>query len=146
MGKQMTDNPIEWRMHLTVPPGKVYDLLNSGKGRASFWAESAEEVDGGIDFEFINGQCYRSMILEREYPRKFSLIYFGGTATFELSGDGRGGTDLQLRHEGVPSGEWIEVHAGWLNVLFPLKAQLIYGVDLRNHDPSRTWDQGYADQ
>ena len=42
--------------------------------------------------------------------------------------------------------EWHDVHAGWLNVLFPLKAMLAFGVDLRNHDPSRSWDQGYADQ
>lgn len=45
-----------------------------------------------------------------------------------------------------PSDEWAEVHAGWLNVLFPLKAWTTFGVDLRNHDPTRTWHEGYADQ
>jgi hypothetical protein len=55
-------------------------------------------------------------------------------------------TDLLLTHSGVPEDEWVEVHAGWLNVLFPLKAWLKFGVDLRNHDATRTWDQGYADQ
>jgi hypothetical protein len=46
----------------------------------------------------------------------------------------------------VEGDAWHEVHAGWLNVLFPLKAYVAHGVDLRNHDPRRTWDEGYADQ
>jgi len=32
------------------------------------------------------------------------------------------------------------------NVLFPLKAWLMPGADLRNHDPTRSWDDGYVDQ
>lgn len=31
------------------------------------------------------------------------------------------------------------MHAGWLNVLFPLKAWLLQGLDWRNDDPTRTW-------
>jgi hypothetical protein len=72
--------------------------------------------------------------------------YIGGPVSFELSPDGGGGTELFLVHQGIGSDEWNEVHAGWLNVLFPLKAWLAHGVDLRNHDPGRSWDQGYADQ
>lgn len=70
----------------------------------------------------------------------------GAVARFEMSPDERGGTDLLLTHTGVPEEEWTEVHAGWLNVLFPLKAWLLYGVDLRNHDPARSWARGDADQ
>jgi hypothetical protein len=33
-----------------------------------------------------------------------------------------------------------------LDVLFPLRAWLAYGVDLRDHDPAWSWDQGYAAQ
>ena len=51
-----------------------------------------------------------------------------------------------LTHEGVATDEWNEVHAGWLNVLFPLKGWVAHGIDLRNHDAERSWDQGYADQ
>ena len=78
--------------------------------------------------------------------RDLALDYFGAVARFELTPDGRGGTDLLLTQDGVPVAEWDEVHAGWLNVLFPLKAWLAHGVDLRNHDPARSWDRGYADQ
>jgi hypothetical protein len=43
-------------MHLPVAPGDVYDALDSSEGRAAFWAESAVERDGLVEFEFINGQ------------------------------------------------------------------------------------------
>lgn len=138
--------PIRWRMHVPVPPDKVFAALDSDHGRASFWAESAIEVDGHIEFRFINGYACSSRVLERRPPEVFSIDYIGGPARFALSPDDRGGTDLLLTHEGVEPEEWNEVHAGWLNVLFPLKAWLTHGVDLRNHDPERTWDQGYADQ
>jgi len=139
--------PIRWRMHIPgVPPEVVFEALDSDRGRASFWAESAVEMRGFIEFRFINGYTCRSEILERRPPHVLSIDYFGGRATFELTADGRGGTDLLLTHEGIAPEEWHEVHAGWLNVLFPLKAWVMHGIDLRNHDPERSWDQGYADQ
>ena len=104
------------------------------------------EKDGAVEFTFINGYRTRSRVVEREPPRVYALDYIGAVARFELTSDARGGTDLLLTHDGVPAEEWNEVHAGWLNVLFPLKAWLAFGVDLRNHDTGRTWDQGYADQ
>lgn len=138
--------PIRWRMHIPAPPERVYDALDSDAGRAAFWAESAIETDGAIEFRFINGYTWRSAIVERRAPHVFAIQYFGGLARFELTGDGRGGTDLLLTHEGIGPDEWNDVHAGWLNVLFPLKAWVVHRIDLRNHDPVRSWDQGYADQ
>jgi uncharacterized protein YndB with AHSA1/START domain len=138
--------PIRWRMHIPVPPERVYAALDSDDGRAAFWAESAVEVDGAIDFRFSGGYRCRSPIVERRPPHVFALDYIGGVARFELTPDGAGGTDLLLTHEGVPAEDWQEVHSGWLNVLFPLKAWLAHGVDLRNHDDRRAWEQGYADQ
>jgi hypothetical protein len=35
--------------------------------------------------------------------------------------------------------------AGWGSGLMALKGVMDYGVDLRNHEPMRTWDQGYVD-
>ena len=137
---------IRWKLHVPVAPEKVYDALNSDEGRASFWAQSAIEHDGHIHFEFVNGMSYRSRVLEREPSKRFSIDYFGAVATFELEPDGAGGTDVTLTHDGVDAESWTEVHAGWLNVLFPLKAWLAHGVDLRNHDPKRLWDDGYVDQ
>ena len=138
--------PIRWRLHLPVSPSIVFEALDSDAGRAAFWAESAVEIQGAIEFRFINGVHYRAAILERRVPEVFEIEYFGSPARFELEPDGAGGTDLLLTHTGVPAEEWIEVHAGWLNVLLPLKAWVVHRVDLRNHDVRRSWDQGYADQ
>lgn len=140
------DGPIRWRMLIPVPPERVYEAIASDEGRASFWAESARESDGVIEFVFANGYKHRARILESERPKRFAIEYFGGFVSIDFAASGSGGTDLLLVHEGVNREEWNEVHAGWLNVLFPLKATLTFGVDLRNHDPSRSWDQGYADQ
>lgn len=133
-------------MHIPVPRERVFAALDSDAGRASFWAESAAEQDGVVTFEFVNGVRHAARILERRPPEHWCIEYFGAPAAFTLADDGRGGTDLTLLHDGVPSDEWAEVHAGWLNVLFPLKAWTTFGVDLRNHDPTRTWHEGYADQ
>ncbi len=138
--------PIRWRMHIPASPEEVFAALDSDEGRASFWAESAVESDGHIHFRFVNGYACRGRVLERRPPHRLSIEYIGGPVRFELTADGRGGTDLLLTHAGIGPEEWNEVHAGWLNVLFPLKAWVAYGVDLRNHDPDRSWDQGYADQ
>lgn len=138
--------PIRWRIHLPVPPERVYEALDTEEGRAAFWAESASENDGKIEFRFINGVTYVSKVLERRPPRTFAVDYMGGPAVFELTPDGAGGTDLLLTQEGVTAADWNETHAGWLNVLFPLKAWVVHGVDLRNHDPERLWERGFADQ
>lgn len=133
-------------MHIAAEPQRVFEALDTDAGRAAFWAESATESDGYIEFRFINGYQCRSRILRRDPPTLFELDYIGGLARFELEPDGKGGTDLLLIHEGMSDDAWSEVHAGWLNVLFPLKVWVLYGTDIRNHDPQRSWDQGYADQ
>lgn len=85
-------------------------------------------------------------MLRTEPPSLFEFRYFGSIVAVELAGDGQGGTDLTLTNAGVAETEYQQVHAGWLNVLLPLKAAADFGVDLRNHDPTRTWRQGYVDQ
>ena len=137
---------IEWRIHLVSSPEAVWELLATDDGRARFWAESAVERDGSIEFEFVNGMQWRGRVLAAERPRSFAVEYFGGSrASFELASDGAGGTDLTLREVDVPA-EWAdENRAGWVSVLLELKAACDFDVDLRNHDVSRTWSQGYCD-
>lgn len=141
-----TGREIRWRLHLPVVLEDVFRTLDTAEGRAKFWAEAAEETDGVIAFRFINGQQYQGRILERTPPRILTLDYFGSAASFALSPDAEGGTELTLTHGGVPPDQYAEVMAGWCSVLLALKAWLVSGVDLRNHDPGRTWDQGYVDQ
>ena len=137
---------IRWKMHLSSPPDRVYRALTTDEGRASFWAERAVDVGGMILFEFINGVRESSQILQRDRHRRFALRYFGAETVFQLEPAEDGGTDLTLTTRGFAPEEREELLAGWLNVLFPLKAAVDHGVDLRNHDPARTWDDGWADQ
>ncbi len=137
---------IRWRLHLASPPEKVFEVLATDVGRARFWAESAVERDGAIDFRFPNGMTWRAKVLERVPASRLVVEYFGGSrTTFELASDGRGGTDLTLTDEGVPEIWREETKAGWVSVLMALKAVVDFGVDLRNHDPQRSWDAGFAD-
>jgi uncharacterized protein YndB with AHSA1/START domain len=133
---------IEWRLHLSSPAERVYELLSSADGRASFWAESAPERDGYIEFTFPGGLEWRGRILAAQPPRVFALEYYGGTEVrFTLEDDGAGRCDLTL----TDTADEAETMAGWVSVLLALKAAADFGVDLRNHDPARTWSAGYAD-
>jgi len=137
---------IRWRVHLASPPEAVYDVLATDAGRARFWAETAVERGGAIEFEFVNGMRWRGAVLAAERPRLFAVEYFGGSrATFELAADGAGGTDVSLTETGVPADWKAENHAGWVSVLLELKAAVDFDVDLRNHDARRTWSQRYCD-
>lgn len=140
------DGSIRWRIHLRSSPAAVYELLATGSGRARFWARRAEETAGVVRFEFANGQRLVAEILERSPPRRFALTYFGDSrVTFELAGDGAGGTDLALCEEGVPEADRLDNLAGWVSVLLALKAAADFGIDLRNDDAAKRWEHGYVD-
>ena len=124
----------------------MYDLIATSDGRRRFWAEAADERDGVVEFRFSNGAVWRGRVLERDAPHRFAVEYLGGSrATFECADDGAGGTDLTLTETGVSPEDWEENHAGWVSVLLALKAAADFDVDLRNHDPSRSWDAGFVD-
>ncbi len=144
----MQSNPdsIIWRLHLRSSPQRVYDMLATNAGRACFWAESAEERDGAIHFRFINGVTTVGEILERNPPRRFALEYFGSRVVFDLADDSAGGTDLTMTNTGYAPKDRDEILPGWLNVLLPLKAAADFGIDLRSHDPQRSWNQRFVDQ
>jgi uncharacterized protein YndB with AHSA1/START domain len=136
---------ITWRIHLTSSPACVFETIASGRGRARFWAESADETDGVVNFRFPNGMNWDGQILSCNAPDHFSLDYFGNQVDFIISSDGQGGTDLTLVDHGNPEEDRNETLAGWVSVLLALKATVDFGVDIRNHDRQRTWDHGYVD-
>jgi hypothetical protein len=145
MGFLEDDSTIQWRLSLKSSPAVVYQFLTTDEGRARFWAESTEERDGQVFFQFPNGQTWAGKIIEKIPAKKFSIHYYGGSlTTFKLSDDGWGGTDLLLRDEGVMPEDRMDVIAGWVSVLMALKGAADFGIDLRNHDPKRTWDHGYV--
>lgn len=146
MGFQDDPNVIRWRLHLHSPRTKVYQMLSTAVGRASFWAESADERDGVIHFVFPNHVTWTAQILQATPPAYYAVQYYGNSvAAFTLAEDGQGGTDLTLTDTGVPTAHRTEVIAGWVSVLMAMKAAVDFGVDLRAHDPERHWDNGYVE-
>ena len=143
---QSESDIIRWKLHLKSSPEAIYQKLSTDEGRASFWAESAAEEHNVIHFIFPNQAEWKGKILEKKPPHQFKVEYYGGSVTtFELSPDNADGTDLTLTDQGVPQEDRIEVIAGWVSVLMALKASVDFGVDVRTHDPSRTWDEGYVE-
>ncbi|HET6603006.1 MAG TPA: SRPBCC domain-containing protein [Xanthomonadaceae bacterium] len=136
---------IHWRLHLASPPAKVWELLITDEGRMRFWCDHSRRLGDTIEMRFSNGCVEHAEVLAELPYERLALRYFGTTLSFELLPDGRGGTDLSVRHENVPEHDRDDVLPGWLNVLFPLKAVADHGIDLRNHDPERTWNHGYCD-
>ncbi|HSG41661.1 MAG TPA: SRPBCC domain-containing protein, partial [Anaerolineales bacterium] len=145
MSFQNESGQIRWKLHFRSSPDAVFQKLISNEGRAAFWAESAVEKEGNIHFVFPSGVGWKGRILESDPPHRFKVEYYGGSiTTFDLESDGAGGTDLSLIDQSVSDKYKTEViaGAGWISVLMALKASVDFGVDLRNHDPKRTWDQG----
>lgn len=136
---------ITWKIHLKSNPNDVFDLLVTSEGRSKFWSEKATEEDGVIHFLFPNGQTYDGRILKKVHNKEFHLDYFDSVVKFQLEQAENDGTDLTLINENVPESNFLEVHAGWISILMNLKAGADFQCDLRNHDPKRTWNQGYAD-
>lgn len=146
MNNQSRPDTIHWKLHLHASPENVYSMLASNDGRAQFWAESAMELEKHVHFVFPDGSKWRGKILTARPGELFQVEYYGGSqASFQLSGDGKTGTILELTDENVPEKDLIEVTAGWVSVLMTLKAAIEFGVDLRNHDSDYTWNKGFVD-
>lgn len=145
MSFQTEKGVIRWKMHFLSPIGKVFSALATDEGRSRYWAESAPEVDGCVTFNILGYEPFSGRILKKHAPSLFALEYFGTIVEFSLQDDGKGGTDLSLVATRVDESIRMEMVAGWVSVLMAMKAAVDHGVDLRNHDASRTWNDGYAD-
>jgi len=145
MNFQPESHAIKWKVHFASPQEKVFEALATDAGRASFWAESAPEENGQITFHFVDHAPVSGRVLDKTPPRSFAVEYFGSIVAFSLEADASGGTDLTLVSTRVPEDSRVEVISGWVSVLMAMKAAVDHGVDLRNHDPSRSWSNGYAD-
>ena len=135
---------INWKIHLKSSPQKVYEFLSTDSGREKFWAESCIEENGYVHFKFINGQEYIAKILVNS-PSFFELEYCNSIVKFEMLPADMGGTDLILNNYGVSDEDYLDNYAGWLSVLFALKGAVDFGIDFRNHDPQRTWDNHFVE-
>jgi uncharacterized protein YndB with AHSA1/START domain len=108
---------IEWRIHLSSSPERVYEFLSTAEGRAAFWAESAPERDGHIEFTFPGGLEWRGQILEAVPPRVFSVRYYGDTEARFVLEAAAGGCDVLL----TDTADDAETRSGWVSVLLALR-------------------------
>lgn len=145
MNFQANSNTILWKIHFRSSPQKVFDALATNEGRAKFWAESTEEKNDSVTFHIYNYPPSTGKILAKDPPHLFELEYFGTRVRFKLQSDEHGGTILHLHAEVDDDAMRKEMTAGWVSVLMAMKAAVDFGVDLRNHDPNRAWEQGFAD-
>jgi uncharacterized protein YndB with AHSA1/START domain len=137
---------IVWRLRLAAAPERVFRAWLSPADHERFWCERSEALpDGSFRQHFIDGTVARCAIEDTQAVAHIRFRYFESQVDIHLQPRDTG-TDLTLIALGVEPHEWNDVHAGWLNVLLPFKAWVDFGIDLRNHDPLRTWAQRYVDQ
>ena len=140
-----SNEKIRWKLHLQSPPEIVYYHLTTDEGRMKFWAEKSRERDNKIEFTFSNGQMHTATILSSTSNKSYELEYFDSRVSFELVRDPFNGTELTMVNHEVPASEFHNHYAGWVSVLLALKGAVDFGVDLRNHDKSMTWDDLFVD-
>jgi uncharacterized protein YndB with AHSA1/START domain len=138
---------IEWKVHLASPPAAVFESLTTDAGRERFWAEHSRAENGAFTLRFSGGEQLRCAVVAQSAPQCFAFRYFAETLVeITLTADERGGTDLSLAEIGFKDeAHRVENYAGWIQVLLCLKAALDHNVDLRNHDPTRTWAAGFCE-
>ena len=149
MAKIKSFQPIKgqiiWKVHFSSAIEQVYTALTTDKGRKTYWAEATKEKDGFIEFTFFNYPIIKSKIIAQKPPELFKIEYFETEVTFKLAATADGETDLTLINIVPDEALKQEVTAGWVSVLLAMKAAVDFGIDLRNHHPERTWDNGYLD-
>ena len=123
----------------------VFERISTDAGRESFWVESSIETGGKIHLRFPNGQTLDCKVLARKLDRRFSLTYFDDTQVDFNIIENADGSVVEMTESGLSTESWSENRAGWISVLLNLKSVLANGPDLRNHDPARTWDEGFVD-
>lgn len=145
MSSRPEPSVIRWRVHFASEPERVYRALSTDEGRRGYWAESTQETEGAIRYVFLNGVESHGRVLAARPPSRYAVTYFGNRVVFDIESDGCGGSDLEVCCMDVSEQERAELTAGWVSWLVAMKASVDFGVDLRNHDPKRTWQHGYAD-
>jgi uncharacterized protein YndB with AHSA1/START domain len=144
----MTIPSVQWKLHLRSAPDHIFALFSTDAGRCAFWSETSLESENTMTLSFLGEPhpiaCH---ILERTPPHRFVFQYWAGTTVeVSLCPDERGGTDLTVTETGFLTAAHREENlAGWVTVLMNLKAVADHGIDLRNHDPERTWKAGYCE-
>jgi uncharacterized protein YndB with AHSA1/START domain len=143
--KVTVGSPIVWRLSLTSPPERVFELLDTDAGRERFWALRSRSVPGGFELDFPGDVHGRVDVIDRRPPTRLAIRYFGSEAELELTAREEGGCLFQVTCRCDDPASWFEFYPGWVSWLLTLKAAADFDVDLRNGEPGRAWEQRYVD-
>lgn len=135
-----------WRLYCASPPDQVYAMWTSDAGRMRFWAEESRSEGPAFRLRFPDGTEEVCTICAAEPLKRFTFTYFRSEVELSFTPDEDGGTVVELANRRVPEEEYEEALPGWVSVLLAFKAAVDFGIDIRNHDPRRTWGRRYVDQ
>lgn len=134
---------IEIRIRVAAAPAAVYERFATDAGRETFLCESSRSRHGRSVLRFPNGESTAMRVTGFAADRRIEFDYFGDSVCVEFRA-GDAGTVVELR-TAVAARDHAEILAGWVSVLLALKAAVDHGVDLRNHEPALSWDNGFVD-
>lgn len=150
--------PYDWtqftqRVLIKAPPLRVFKAWTDPAEIVRWFTVKAElepRKGGRLYFEWLAGDKFEGKIIR---VRKPNLLVFpfgskGEEVEVKIS-KVKGGSLVELRQYGMKTSpnDKVSMHlgcqTGWTFFLANLKAWLEHKIDLRGHDPSRSYRQGY---
>lgn len=150
--------PFDWtrfslKIEIAAPPERVYAAWTTA-AEVEAWFSVRCEIDaragGRLFYEWLGGDRLEANVIAARKNRELR-IPFGpkGEEVRVVFTKIRGGTLCTLEQTGMRTSpkQKIEMHlgckTGWVFFLTNLKAYLEHGLDLRSHDPRRSYRTGY---
>ena len=151
-------NSFDWsqfrqKIEIEVPPGKVFEAWTDQELITRWFVTAAviePKKNGRLNFEWLGGDKLDTRIIQIRRP---NLLVFPF---------GSNGEKVAIRIRKIATGSLVELHQydmkttpkyrismhmgcreGWAFFMANLKAFLEYGIDLRSHNPRRSYRQGY---
>ncbi|MEE8575775.1 MAG: SRPBCC domain-containing protein [candidate division Zixibacteria bacterium] len=141
------------KVAIKKPISTVFKAWTDGKIISEWFTEKAilePKKNGRIYFEWLAGDKMEAKVISVSKNRYLTIPFGmnGERVTVKFKKDGRG-CICELRHYNMkttPKAKW-EMHRGciqgWTFFLANLKNYLENGIDLRSHDPKRSYQQDF---
>lgn len=141
------------RVFIRAKREKVYRAWTDEREIVKWFCEKAaiEPRKGGrLYFEWLGNDKLDSTVITARKPSKFVFPFGGKSVEVAISLSAvKGGTVVQLHQYNMTTSPRMKVNMhmgckeGWAFFLANLKSWLEHGVDLRDHNPKRSYVQGY---
>ncbi|MDX9856548.1 MAG: SRPBCC domain-containing protein [candidate division Zixibacteria bacterium] len=142
------------RIEIAAPAQRVFRAWTHAADLSAWFAEKAEsepEKGGRLYLEFIGGDKADLRFVQLRKPGLVSFTFGPAVdlVTVRIKSI-KNGCICELEQTGMKTGPKDRVHThmgcktGWVFFLTSLKAYLEHGIDLRSHNPRRTYNQSYV--